>query len=81
MGIHIDMVPAGAPLSAAHINDRIVSLNTPRMARPRAAIAVAQAKARPVADIRGLDRIGWAFSLATLIVWVIAIVLVQGAAP
>lgn len=76
MGIHIGLVRAGAQLSVEHIGERIVSLDTPRTARPRAAIAV-----KPVADIRSLARIGWAFSLATLIVWAIAIVLVQGAAP
>jgi hypothetical protein len=76
MGIHIGMVHAGAQLSAEHISERIVSLDT-----PRTAIAIAQAKAQPVADIRSLDRIGWAFSVATLIAWAIAIVLVRGATP
>lgn len=81
MGIHIDMVRAGAQLSGEHISERIVSFDTPRTARPRAAIATAQAKVQPVADIRSLDRIGWAFSIATLIVWAIAAALVRAAAP
>jgi len=90
MGIHIDMVRAGAQLSGEHINERIVALHRPakaaRLARPRetrrpAPIATPEAKAQAVADIRSLDRIGWVFSITTLIVWMIAIVLVGAAAP
>jgi hypothetical protein len=84
MGIHIDTVRARAQVRDEHVRERIVSLNRParpRGTRPQASIPAAQTKAQPVVDISSLDRIGWAFATATLIVWAIATALVQVAAP
>jgi hypothetical protein len=90
MGIHIDMVRARGQVPAEHVSKRIASLGRPAKApslatrrglRPHAPMAAAQAKALAVADIRSLERIGWTFIVATLIVWAIATVLVLGTAP
>ncbi len=88
MGIQLDMVRAGAPVRNKRASESMVSLDRPAAAaslarargpRPSAPIAAVQNEAQP--DFRGLDRIGWAFSIATLIVWAVAVALVQTAAP
>lgn len=81
----------GAQVCDERIRERIVSREVHRMAksarlarprgtRPPAAIAAVKSQSELVADTRSLDRIGWAFSIATMIVWAIAAALVRGAA-
>ena len=87
MGIHIDMVRTRAPARNKR-GERILLLDRPAPAaslarargpRPFAPLAAAQNEPQP--DVGSLDRIGWTFSVATLIVWVIAVALVHTAAP
>ncbi len=79
MGIHVDLVRA--PTCDDGNVALEMPLNEPNVASRRTPKASAQAKAQCVADIRSLDRIGRAFSIATLIVWAIAIALVRSTAP
>ena len=85
MSIHVDLARPPRPAPDECVRERGVPLDRPAnaasLARVRAPIAAARAKAQPAADIPCLDRIGWAFSIATLIVWAITMMIVARAAP
>ena len=78
---HRICVPRGVDSPHTPSPAQAASLARPRGTRPPAPVAAAQSQPQTVADTRSLDRIGWAFSIATLIVWAITAALVRGAVP
>ena len=86
MSIHLDMVRTRAPVRSP-VGEHMVPLDRPAISaslarargpRPSAPTAAVRNEAQP--DVRSLDRIGWAFTIATLIVWAVAVALVRTAA-